>query len=300
MEDPRRDQEPEGKNNEATHARTRPPQPPKTYGMYIPSISTRMSGKTPPPAEPAAPHTDSGQSLIMQPPPPPRVKQGWDMELPLIPATLIPGAYNRFAHAAAMSVVDDPGMICNPLMVFGEPGSGKTHFINYIAYALSSDFGLSAILVTDGERFSRAINTALAAGTIGELETFLSGMKVLIIDDLHRLAVSAANKSYIAKFIGGFIDNSKQVILASGFPPEYITGLEEASGVQFTQGWIVDLKKPTPQQFKAILDQRIRELGLVLPESDLAGLFSDPLPSLRNAIATLESIKKSQGSGPAL
>jgi chromosomal replication initiator protein len=215
------------------------------------------------------------------------------MELPLIPAALIPGAYNRFAHAAAMNVVDDPGMICNPLMVFGEPGSGKTHFIHYIAYTLSSGFGLSAILVTDGIRFSRAIEQALADGTMDRLEAFLAGIKVLIIDDLHRLEVSAANKVHIARFLDGFIENNKQVILASGFPPDYIAGLEEAAGFQFTQGWIVDLKRPTPQQYRAILDQRIRELGLAITGEELTGLFfSGNTPSLTEAIKTLESMKK--------
>lgn len=293
MEDSRRDQEPDKKNIKAPHGRTQPPQPPKSYGMYVPSVSTRLSGKTPAPAEQKPPAPDSGPSLIKQPPPPPRVKQGWDLELPLIPATLIPGAYNRFANAAAMSVLDDPGMICNPLMVFGEPGSGKTHFINYIAYSLSTTVGLSAILVTDGARFSRAIDTAMASGTLDRLEAFLAGIKVLIIDDLHRLAVSAANREYIAKFISGFIDTNRQVVLASGLSPEFIAGLEEAAGVQFTQGWTVDLKKPTPQQYKAILNQRMKELGLVLTEAQLAPLFfPGGTPSLSEAIKTLESMKK--------
>lgn len=271
-----------------------PPQPPKTYGLHVPSISTRIASR---PAAPAPTQPATGQAFIMQPPPPPRVKQGWGLELPLIPATLIPGAYNRFAHAAAMTVVDDPGMICNPLMVFGEPGSGKTHFVNYIAYTLSSGFGLDAILVTDGIKFSRAIDAALAEGTMGRLETFLAGIKVLIIDDLHRLTATAANKGHIAKVLNGFIEDNKQVILASGFPPDYIAGLEEAAGFQFTQGWIVDLKKPTPQQYKAILDQRVRELGLRVPEADLAGLCSGKL-SLSAALKTLETWKREEGPGP--
>lgn len=292
MEDEQKQREPETNTPTAPEGRTQLPQPPKTYGMYVPSISTRLSGKAP---VSLAATPDTGKSFIMQPPPPPpppRVRQGWDMELPLIPATLIPGAYNRFAHAAAMNVVDDPGMICNPLMVFGEPGSGKTHFIHYIAYTLSSGFGLSAILVTDGRRLARGIEQALADGTMDRLEAFLAGIKVLIIDDLHRLEVSAANKRYIAKFLDSFIENNKQVILASGFPPDYIAGLEDAAGFQFTQGWIVDLKKPTPQQYKAILDQRIRELGLAIPEAELTALFfSGNTPSLTEAIKTLESMK---------
>ena len=120
-----------------------------------------------------------------------------------------------------------------------------------------------------------------------------------------RLCVDAMDLSYSKHHINTFVilsgdsdfsplvsklrENNKQVILASGFPPDYIAGLEEAAGVQFTQGWIVDLKKPTPAQYKAILDQRARELGLSLPEARLGEFCSGSL-SLRDAIKALENL----------
>lgn len=218
------------------------------------------------------------------------------MELPLIPTysfqTLVAGSHNRFAHAAAMAVVENPGVIYNPLLVFGVPGTGKTHFVNSISYGLSASIGQSNIFVTDGIKFSKGIELAIKEGGVARLEELFAKVKVLIIDDVHLLMVSEANKKYLSKWLNDFVAQNKQIVVASVFPPKSLSGLEDAVGFQFTQGWMVDLKMPAPQAYKAILNQLMGGLEIKLSDEEASGIFVNSLMPFSEVGKTLENMKK--------
>ncbi|MDO8802995.1 MAG: DnaA/Hda family protein [Elusimicrobiota bacterium] len=271
-------------------------------GNFVPSITGRMkmeaatkaeapaaapaSGPAPAPARAAGPPAGSTA----------RTKAKWAMELPLIPTysfqTLVAGSHNRFAHAAAMAVVENPGVIYNPLLLFGVPGTGKTHFINSISYGLSASIGQSNIFVTDGIKLSKGVELAIKEGGIGRLEELFAKVKVLIIDDVHLLMVSEGNKKYISKWLNDFVTQNKQIVATSVFPPKSLSGLEDAVGFQFTQGWMVDLKMPAPQAYKAILNQLMQGLDIKLSDEEVNGIFMGNLMPFSEVVKILENMKK--------
>ena len=261
---------------------------------FVPSSTRRAKAGVPKPEE--KPKEVLQAEETPKSPLSPRSKTRWSVELPLVPTysfqTLISGAHNRFAHAAAMAVVENPGMIYNPLLVFGAPGTGKTHFVHSISYGLSSSIGQNNIFVTDGIKLSKGIDLAVKDGTIGRLEKVLSKVKALIIDDIHLLMLTDTNKKYISRWLGEFMAKNKQIMVTSVFPPKSLGGLEEAVGFQFTQGWMVDLKSPAPQTYKIIMAQLLQGMDIKLSEEEIGNIFAGKGIPFGEAIRTLESMKK--------
>ena len=261
---------------------------------FVPSVSFRAKVEVPAPEE--KPKAAPGPQEAPKPSISSRSKTKWSVELPLVPTysfqTLVAGSHNRFAHAAAMAVVENPGMIYNPLLVFGVPGTGKTHFVHSISYGLSSSIGQNNIFVTDGIKLSKGVDIAVKDGTIGRLEETLSKVKALIIDDIHLLMLTDNNKKYISKWLNEFITKNKQIMVTSVFPPKSLGGLEEAVGFQFTQGWMVDLKSPAPQTYKVILAQILQGMDVKLSEEEIGGIFAGKGVPFGEAIRVLESMKK--------
>ncbi len=256
---------------------------------FVPS-SARVKKEEPAPAAAQAPKPAPAAITAS------RIKGKWSMELPLNPTysfhTLVAGSHNRFAHAAAMAVVENPGVIYNPLLFFGAPGSGKTHFINAVSNGLAASIGQSNIFVTDGIKFSKGVEIAIKEDGGARLEQLFSGIKVLIIDDIHLLMVSEANRKYLSKWLNDFVAKNRQIVVTSVFPPKSLAGLEEAVGFQFTQGWMVDLKTPPAQTYKIILNQLLQGMDIKIAETDSSDLFLQRQMPLGEAITACGRMKK--------
>lgn len=223
-------------------------------------------------------------------------KARWALELPLVPVysfeTLVVGPHNRFAHAAGMSVVENPGTMYNPLLFFGNPGTGKTHFLHSIGYGLSAGLGQGDVLVTDGVRLSKSVQRALGEGSITKLEALFEKVKALVVDDIHLMVLDAENRKYLSRWFNSFLSHGKQIVLTSAYPPKSLSGLENSLSFQFSQGWVVDLKPPSSQSYKAVLTQLLHGRDIVLSEEDAESIFCRTFMPLGDVDVILRDMRR--------
>ncbi len=186
--------------------------------------------------------------------------------------TLLVGAYNRFAHAAAMSVVASPGSMYNPLFLYGVPGTGKSHLLYAIASSMSNGLGSASLFVTSGARLSRAVNAMAAALNIAAIDKKTADSKALLIDDIHLLTVTDQNKDILAKLFRSFFDRGLQVVITSIYPPKALGTLEEALKFKFSKGWSVDLKIPSPNIQRDLISSMNDRFSIQLSNEEVGQL----------------------------
>ena len=228
---------------------------------------------------PPAPAPATISAPVSTPPPAGRVEfpLAVDLRVDWTLETLLVGAYNRFAHAAAMSVVSSPGTMYNPLFLYGVPGTGKSHMLNAIGASLSKGLGGAALLSTSGSRLSRAVNTSLARKNTAEIDGRIANSKALLIDDIHLMALTDQNKDALAKIFKSFFERQQQVVITSLYPPRALGALQEALQFSFSKGWSVDLKIPSPAIQKELIGSTADRSG--------AGLGGDEISLLHEKLA---------------
>lgn len=221
-------------------------------------------------------------------------KHNWPLEVPLIPTYTLENmtiSVNRFAHATAISVIDNPGKLYNPLVLHGGSGTGKTHFLHAIGYALSKKYGQENIFITNGVRLSRGIQRYVMEGNMDKFEQFVSTAKALLIDDIHLIAINEQNRAHLSKLLNDFLQQHKQIVITSKYPPESLEKLEELLNFRLDSGWISELKPASGPARKRIISKMLLANNIDITDADIDRFFGQPNMSLGTVSRSIRRVR---------
>lgn len=175
----------------------------------------------------------------------------------------IVGNSNKFAHAAALAVAENPGKTYNPLFIYGNSGLGKTHLMHAIGNYISNNQNKKVLYVTSEQFVSDfiGINKKDSNGTNFSYVDFFKqkyrNIDVLIIDDIQYLGgATETQKEFFHTFNSLYSDN-KQIIISSDRSPDDLKILEDRLRTRFCWGLSVDIFPPDFELRVAILKKRI-------------------------------------------
>ena len=176
------------------------------------------------------------------------------------------GASNRFAHAAALAVAEQPSDVYNPLFIYGGVGLGKTHLMNAIGNFISAANPGANVLFISSETFTNElIETIVKKKGSAELRNRMRNVDVLMVDDIQFLSRTVATQEEFFHTFNHLHARGKQIIISSDRPPKDIPTIEERLRSRFEWGLIVDIQKPDFETRVAILRKKAEEENIDVP-----------------------------------
>ena len=102
--------------------------------------------------------------------------------------TFVVGNNNRFAHAAALAVGNEPGKSYNPLFLYGGVGLGKTHLMQAIGNRIIEENSKSNVLYVTSEKFTNQLINSIKDNKTEVFRNKYRNIDVLLIDDIQFIA----------------------------------------------------------------------------------------------------------------
>lgn len=177
--------------------------------------------------------------------------------------SFIVGESNRFAHAAALSVAENPGKMYNPLFIYGKSGLGKTHLMHAIGNYIINNSSKNVLYVTSDQFIEDfvGINKKDKKGTNFDYVEFFKNkyrnIDVLIIDDIQFLGSATQTQQEFFHTFNKLYDENNQIIISSDRSPDDLKILEDRLRTRFSWGLSVNIFPPDFELRKNILIKKI-------------------------------------------
>jgi len=209
------------------------------------------------------------------------------------------GETNKFAKTTAMTVAQQPGVVYNPLFIYGKCGVGKTHLMHAIGNYIVEHSNLKVLYTTSAVFREDYVN--LTSGSKEDIMNKSQDFKckyydcdVLIIDDIQFLAGAEKTQQEFFQIFEEFHSKNKQIIISSDTSPNDLKKLEERLKSRLTFSLPVDIFPPDFDLKCRILKEKIKKysIGDLITEEAIeyiANLYDGDVRPLEGAITRLQA-----------
>ena len=178
----------------------------------------------------------------------------------------IVGNSNRFAHAAAVAVADNPGKTYNPLFIYGNSGLGKTHLLLAIGQAIYDRNPKARIAYVKGDEFTIELVKAIKNGTGEEFRKKYREVDLFLVDDIQFIAGKQQTQNEFFNTFNNIYEAGHQIVITSDRPPIEMSILDERLRTRFEGGLMADIQPPDLETRMAIIRNKATQLGLLLSD----------------------------------
>ena len=193
----------------------------------------------------------------------------------------IVGNSNKFAHAAAISVAENPGKNYNPLFIYGNSGLGKTHLLMAIGHSIHERFPEKNISYIKGDDFTNEMVKSIREGKTLEFRAKYRNVDLFLVDDIQFIAGKQSTQEEFFHTFNSIYEAGNQIVITSDRPPKEMSLLDDRLRTRFEGGLMADIAPPDLETRMAIVRNKATRLGLLLPDDIIEYIASKITANVR-------------------
>ena len=176
------------------------------------------------------------------------------------------GPSNKFAHAAAVAVAENPGKAYNPLFIYGNSGLGKTHLLLAIGEEIHTRYPDKKIAYVKGDEFTNQMIQSIQSGTAEEFRRKYRNVDLFLVDDVQFIAGKEGTQEEFFHTFNNIYEAGHQIVITSDRPPLEMSLLDDRLRTRFEGGLMADVQPPDIETRMAIIRNKSAQLGMLLPD----------------------------------
>ncbi len=195
--------------------------------------------------------------------------------------TFVIGTSNRFAHAAAVAVAEQPAKSYNPLFIYGGSGLGKTHLLHAIGHYTKTLFKGTHVRYISSEEFTNEFINSIRDDKAANFQRRYRDIDVLLVDDIQFLSGKVQTQEEFFHTFNTLHNANQQIVITSDLPPKQLPDFEDRMRSRFEWGLITDVQPPDLETRIAILRKKSTQERLIAPPEVLEYIASKISTNIR-------------------
>jgi chromosomal replication initiator protein len=163
------------------------------------------------------------------------------------------GPSNRFSHAAAQAVAEQPGRHYNPLFIYAGSGLGKTHLLHAVGQHRLELSRSAVVKYVTSENFFNDFINSIRRKRMDDFKARYRKADILLLDDVQFFEGKEMVLEEFFHTFNSLYEAGNQLVISSDRAPRELKTIEDRLRSRFEWGLTTDIQSPDVETRLAIL-----------------------------------------------